>query len=92
MLTFILLLIFSLIILIMGLLEIPLPFIRYGEQKKSKNIYVYNAPVKTGSSINKNYENEKEHFRFIKKHISNYSLNFQDKNTKPVSSYINHLV
>ncbi len=59
----------------MGLLNIPLPFINAKRIKKSKNIYIPQAPVKKqGYAISKNTENEKAHFRFIKKHILKYNL------------------
>ncbi|MEO7561895.1 MAG: hypothetical protein ABIT07_04830 [Ferruginibacter sp.] len=75
MVTIILLTLFSLTVLVMGFLQIPLPFINMALIQKSKNIFIPGAPIKKpGIPLNKNTENEKEHFRFIKKHISNYSL------------------
>jgi hypothetical protein len=67
----------SIIILVMGLLNIRLPFIGSGhkEQVKIKKLSVPQAPrKKPGISINRNTENERSHIRFIKSHIRHYNL------------------
>ncbi|MEO5943804.1 MAG: hypothetical protein ABIP30_13675 [Ferruginibacter sp.] len=64
---------FSLLILILGLFEVPLPFIYH--PKKNKRINVPFSPFKRQGIISgKNIENEKAHLRFIKKHINNFVL------------------
>jgi hypothetical protein len=64
---------FSLLILFLGIFEIPLPFI--SNSKKSNRIIVPYAPIKRPGIISgKNRENEKAHLRFIKNHITNYVL------------------
>ena len=73
MIAMILLIFFSLLILFLGIFEVPLPFIN--RPKKNKQINVPYAPLKKpGITSGKNSENEKAHLRFIKKHINNYIL------------------
>lgn len=66
------LLILSVVILIIGFFEIPLPFLK---NKKGKDIYIPYSPIKRPGIISgKNRENAKSYLNFIKKHISNYIL------------------